>query len=70
MVYFDVIRDMILNREPDLTVTVHTKNMIKRKRKLVGAVSMITEIEDKKHRVSFFKGRRLNDNNSIPFGNV
>jgi len=68
LVNFDVIRDMILNREPARIVNLHTENKIKRKRKLGGAVSIITEPEDKLYRVSFFKRRRLNDNNSVPFG--
>jgi len=34
LVNFDVISDMILNREPDHIVNVHTENKIKRKRKL------------------------------------
>jgi len=34
LVNFDVIRDMILNREPDHIVNVHTENKIKRKSKL------------------------------------
>lgn len=45
LVKFDVIRDMILNREPDTFVTVHCK--IQRKRKLGGVISIITETEDK-----------------------
>ena len=68
LVNFEVIKDMILNREPDHIVNVHTENKIKRKRKIGGAVSILTEPEDKLYRVSFFKRRRLNDNNSIPFG--
>lgn len=70
LVNFDVIRDMILNREPDHMVAVHTENTIKRKRKLGDVVSIITEPEDKKYMVSFFKRRRLNDSNSVPFGYV
>ena len=69
LVNFDVIRDMILNREPDSVVVVHTDHKIKRKkRRSKGAVSIITEPEDKRYRISFFKRRRLNDNNSVPFG--
>ena len=66
-VNFDVIRDMILNREPDHIVNVHTENKIKLTRKLGDAVSIITEPEDKKYRVLFFKRRCLNDD-SVPFG--
>ena len=70
LVNFDFIRDMILNRESDHVVTVHTEHKIKRNRKLEGAVSIITEPEDKKYRISFLKTRRLKDNNSVPFGYV
>jgi len=68
LVNFVVIRDMILNREPARIVNEHSENKIKRKRKLVGAVSILTEPEDKLYRVSFFQRRSLNDNNSVPFG--
>ena len=69
LVNFDVIRDMILNREPDSVVAVHTDHNIKWKRRSEGvAVSIITEPEDKRYRISFFKRRRLNDNDSVPFG--
>ena len=61
---------MILNRDPDFTVTVHTENTIKRKRKLGGVLSIISEPDVKKYRVSFFKLRCLHDNTSVPFGYV
>ena len=68
LVNFDVIKDMILNRgRPDEVVTVHTDKKIKRKRK-EGRVQILSEAEDKIYRVSFFKRRRLNDNNLVPFG--
>jgi len=71
LVNFDVIKDMILNREPSHTVTVHTEHKIKRKRNLrEGLVSIITEPEDKTYKVSFFKRRRLLDNTSVPFGYI
>jgi hypothetical protein len=71
LVYFDVIKDMILNQEPCHTVTVHTKYKNKRKRKLrEGIVSIITESEEKKYRASFLKWRILLDNTSVPFGYV
>jgi hypothetical protein len=65
MVNFDVIKDTILNGEPDV-VMVHTDKKIKRKRK-GGCVSLITEPEDKMYRISFFKIRRLKDNTSVPY---
>ena len=67
---FDVIRDMILNREPRRVVTVHNEIKIKRKRRVGGAVSIVTEPEDKIYRISFLKRRRLSDNNSVPLGYI
>jgi len=67
-VNFEVIKDMILNRETDRIVNVHTENKIKRKRKLGVTVSIITEPEDKLYRVSFFKRLLSNYNNSVHFG--
>jgi len=72
LVNFDVIRDMILGKEKERTVTVHSDHKIKRKRKSEGGgggiVSIVTEPEDKIYRISFFKRRRLNDETSLPFG--
>ena len=57
LVYFDVIKDMIWNRQPSHTMTVHTEHKIKRKRNLrEGIVSIITEPEDKTYKVSFLRG--------------
>jgi hypothetical protein len=67
MVNFDIIRQMILQGEPEI-VTVHADKKIKRKRK--GGCALITEPEDKVYRISFFKRRRLNDNTSVPFGYI
>ena len=71
LVNFDVIRDMILKTGRTTTgddvVTVHTDKKIKRKR-MDGKVQILSEAEDKFYRVSFFKRRRLHDNNSVPFG--
>jgi cobalamin biosynthesis protein CbiD len=64
---FDVIRDMILKKQTEENVTVHTAKKIKRKR-TGGVVSIITEPEDKLYRISFFKRRRLHDETSVPFG--
>jgi hypothetical protein len=66
LVNFEVIQDMILNGEPDDTVTVHTDKKIKRKKRGAG-VAIVTEPEDKSYRVCFQKRRRLNDNTSVPF---
>jgi len=71
LVNFDVIKHMILNREPSHTVTVHTEHKIKRKRNLrEGIVSLITETEDKTYKVSFFMRRHSLDNTSVPFGYI
>jgi hypothetical protein len=58
---------MILNRIPDEVVTVHTDKKIKRKRK-EGREQILSEAGDKVYRISFFKRRRIHDNNSVPFG--
>ena len=74
LVNFDVIRDMILETGRTTTgddvVTVHTDKKIKREREKNGRVQILSEAEDKVYRVSFFKRRRLHDNNSVPFGYI
>jgi hypothetical protein len=60
---------MILGREEEPTVIVHTEKKMKSKRTGGGGtVSIVTEPEDKMYRISFFKRRRLADNASVPFG--
>jgi hypothetical protein len=61
---------MILKGDEEETVTVRTERKIKRKRRKGGdgRINIITEPEDKIHRVSVLKRRRLNDNTSVPFG--
>ena len=54
----------------DDVVTVHTDKKIKREREKNGRVQILSEAEDKVYRVSFFKRRRLHDNNSVPFGYI
>ena len=46
---------MILNREPQHVVTVHTEKKIKRNRKVGGTSSIVTEPEDKIYRISILK---------------
>jgi hypothetical protein len=61
---------MILNELPS-TVTVHTEHKMKWKRQADGGdafVKIVTEPEDKIYSISFFKRRRLGDNNSLPLG--
>jgi PBP1b-binding outer membrane lipoprotein LpoB len=67
LVNFDRIKDMILRRDETETLTADTE---KSKRKRGNGRINITEPEDKVTRVSFLKRRRLNDNTSVPFGNI
>jgi len=69
MVNFDVIRDMILktNERPSV-VNVHTENKMKRKRARFATVAIVTETENKIYRISYFKGRRFDENTFVTFG--
>jgi hypothetical protein len=69
LVNFAKMKDMILSMDDNETVTVRTEKKIKRKRG-AGGVSIISEPEEKKYKVSFLKRRRLNDNTSVPFGYI
>jgi hypothetical protein len=69
LVNFAKMKEMIMSTDVDKTVTVHTKNKIKRKR-CDGGVNIISQPEEKTYRVSFLKRRRLNDNTSLPFGYI
>ena len=60
---------MILNGDETDIITVHTDRKIKRKR-AGGRIYIVTKPEDKRYCASFFKRRRLNDNNSIPVGYI
>jgi len=53
---------------PPTVVSVHTEEKIKRKGTGGGFVAIVIEPEDKIHRISFFKRRRLDDHTSVPFG--
>jgi len=72
LVNFERIKDMILRSgdepSPETVINVHTEKKIKRKRKVGGLVSIVTEPEDKIYRISFFKRRRSDDHTSVPFG--
>jgi hypothetical protein len=69
LVNFDVIRGMILGTGGGSVVTVHTEHKIKRRRQSGEcAVAIVTEPEDKKYGISFFKRRRLGDQTRVPFG--
>ena len=67
MVNFDVIKDMILNKRPDEVVTDTLTGKLSGREK-TEECRILSEAEDKIYRVSFFKRRRLYDNNSVPFG--
>jgi hypothetical protein len=69
LVHFAKMKEMILSSDADETVTVRTKNKIKRKRRN-GKVNIISQPEEKTYRLSFIKRRRLNDNTSLPFGYI
>ena len=47
---------------------VHAETKIKRKRNAGGTVAIVTEPEDKRYRIFFFKGDRKHDHSSVPFG--
>ena len=68
IVNFDTIKDLVLNRPSNSTVTVHTSKKIKRKTREGACVSIVTEPEYKIYRISSFKMRRRDDNTSVPFG--
>ena len=60
---------MILGQgEP--VVNVHTEHKIKRKRRSGGMVDVVTEPENKRYRISFFKRRRVPDHSSVPLGYI
>ena len=67
LVNFEVIKAMILGQGE--FVKVHTEHKIKRKRKAFGTVDAMTEPENKRYSISFFKRRRMYNNSSFPLGN-
>jgi len=54
LVNFAKMKDMILSMDENETVLVRTQNKIKRKRG-IGGVSIISQLEEKTYRVSFLK---------------
>jgi hypothetical protein len=66
LVNFDKIKEMILNRGPNETITVHAEKKIKRKKVDCG-VTIVTEPRIG-YIVCFLKRRKLSDNSSVPFG--
>jgi len=69
MVNFEVIKAMILGQDESV-VNVHTEHKIKRKRRAGGVVDVVTEPENKRYRISFFKRRRMLDHSSVPLGYI
>ena len=67
LVNFVVIRAMILE-EGEPVVYVHSERKIKRKRKAVRTVALLTESEVKSYRLSFFKMRRMHEHSCISLG--
>ena len=68
-VKFDVMKPLILKGDDNETVTALTEHKIKCKRE-DGGINILTDLDDKIHRVSFLKRWRLCDNTSVPFGYV
>ena len=66
---FEIIKAMILGHG-EFVVKVHTEHKIKRKRRVVGVVDLVTEPENKRYRISFFKRRRMYDLSSVPLGYI
>jgi hypothetical protein len=77
LVNFDSIRNMILGTDAAADViTVRTERKIKRKKRTgdgsgssgAGVTTIVSEAEEKIYRVSFYKRRRLDNFDSVPFG--
>jgi hypothetical protein len=60
---------MILG-QGESVVNVHTEHKIKRKRSASGVVDLVTQPENKRYRISFFKRRRMPDHSSLPLGYI
>ena len=68
IVNFETIRDMVLNGT-QRDVVVHTAKKIKTKRDRDGPF-VVSQPEDKCYNITFFKRRRIDGNDSLPFGYV
>ena len=64
LVNFEVLKAMILKQGE--FVNVHTEHKIKRKRKAGGTVDVVTDLENKRYRISFFTRRRMYGHSSVP----
>ena len=69
LVNFEVIKAMIWE-QGESVVNVHTEHTIKRKRRVGGVLDLVTETENKRYRISFFKTRRMPDHSSVPIGYI
>jgi len=59
-VNFEVIKAIVLG-QGESVVNVHTEHNIKRKRRAGGVVDLVMDPENKRYRISFFKGWRMPD---------
>ena len=69
LVNFEVMKAMILGHDESV-VNVHKEHKIKRKWRAGGVVVLVTEPENKRYRISFFKRRRIYDHSSVPLGYI
>jgi hypothetical protein len=69
LVNFEVIKAILLE-QGESVLNVHTEHKIKRKRRAGGTVDVVTESENKRYRISFFKRRRMHDHSSVPLGYI
>jgi hypothetical protein len=65
LVNFEEMNAMILGKGESV-VNVHTEHKIKRKRRAGGTVDVVTEPENKRYSIPFFKRRRMHDHSSVP----
>jgi len=66
---FEVIKAMILGLGVSV-VNVHTEHKMKRKRRAGGVIDLMTEPENKRYRISFFKRRRMPDHSLVHLGYI
>ena len=69
LVKFEVIKAKILG-QGEFFVNVHKEHKVKRKRMAGGVVDLVTEPENKRYRISFFKKRRMPDHSSVTLGYI
>jgi len=69
LVNFEVMKAMILG-QGESVVNVHTEHKIKRKRRAGVVVDLVTEPENMRYRISFFKRRRMPEHSSVPPGYI